>query len=208
VDAASAGLAPVERQSGRHADGCVCVRCQGFQPGNGAAAKHLAYAELALSDRAQTFAAHLWEAGAGHLTDADGPAVAVAALSAVQLACATGAVEEVAAAIERGDDMDVWLSRLESRSRLSNDARRWSQTVRQWFDSLGLTEVGRAQLEAARQPQGIPAGEVHELFSVFFRTALEYVDGRRREDFLRAIESVSPPDALPVIEAEVIEDAP
>jgi hypothetical protein len=53
----------------------------------------------------------------------------------------------VTAAIERGEDVDVWLGRLESRARLSQDARRWSDTVRRWFDQLGLTPAGRAALE-------------------------------------------------------------
>lgn len=150
-----------------------------------------AYAELALSPRAESLAARLRELGADHLTPADDAGLAVAALSAIQLSCATGALEEVTAAIERGDDVDVWLGRLESRARLSQDARRWSDTTRRWFDSLGLTPVGRATLEAERQPRGIPPDEAQALFRALFVTALEYVDHVRRQEFLARIDAVT-----------------
>jgi len=119
--------------------------------GNELAVTHGAYAELALSPRAEALAARLRKAG-GHLTAADEAGLAVAALSAIQLSCATGALEEVAEAIERGDDVDTWLGRLESRSRLSKDARGWSNTVRQWFDadgdSSGASDSGRVRDES------------------------------------------------------------
>jgi hypothetical protein len=135
-------------------DGGPCTRCTGFLPGhehrvgegNDLAVTHGAYAELQLSPRVVALAARLREAGE-HLTAADEAGLAVAALSAIQLSCATGALEEVAEAIERGEDVDRWLGRLESKARLSKDARAWSNTVRQWLDSLGLTPAGRRNLE-------------------------------------------------------------
>jgi hypothetical protein len=188
-----------------------------FAPGHdlgGRPPEHGAYAELALSPRAEALAARLRELGAEHLTPADEAGLAVAALSAIQLSCATGALEEVTAAIER-DDVDVWLGRLESRARLSQDARRWSDTTRRWFDSLGLTPVGRAALEAAQQPRGIPAHEVAELFSAFAKATLEFVDRARRDQFLARIHAVSAPligelpaatEVVDVVETHVVEE--
>jgi hypothetical protein len=170
-----------------------------FAPGNVAAATHGAYAVLALSDRVQAFAARLREAGADHLAEADEPAIAIAALSAVQLACATGAVEEVAEAIERGDDVDEWLGRLESRARLSQDARRWSDTVRKWFDSLGLTPAGRHELEE-RSLTLIHVHEVQLALSQWARVTGEFVPASRRGEYLAAIGRLAADMPVPAIE--------
>jgi hypothetical protein len=105
----------------------------------------------------------------------------ILALSAIQLSCGTGALEEVTAATERGEDVDVWLGRLESRARLSQDSRRWSDTVRKWADALGYTPVGRAQLEAASQPRGISMEEARQFAAAVFEAAFEFVDRTRRQ---------------------------
>lgn len=182
-----------------------------FEKGNEAAVTHGAYAELALSDRVQAFAARLREAGADHLTEADEPGVAIAALSAVQLSCATGALEEVTEAIERGEDVDQWLGRLESRGRLSQDARRWSDTVRKWFDSLGLTPGGRRELED-RSLTLIHVHEVQLALSEWARVTGEFVPASRRAEFLEAIGRLAAEMPVPAIElppaSNVDEDQP
>jgi hypothetical protein len=194
---------PPDPRSGVQEDGSWVPSFEGqrppFEPGNtltvghGRPAEHGAYAELALSPRAEALSARLRELGADHLTPADDAGLAVAALSALQLSCATGALEEVTEAIERGDDVDVWLGRLESRSRLSQDARRWSDTTRRWFDSLGLTPAGRAQLEAAQHPPGISIGEAQAFVMSCLQVATEFIDAANRAAFLARFDATFRP---------------
>jgi hypothetical protein len=165
-----------------------------FTPGNeyGRPPEHGAYAVLHLTPRAAAISGWI-RSLAEHLTPADEPAVQTLGLTLAQLERAAGVLGEVDEAIKRGDDVDVYLGRIESRARLSQDARRWADSARRMMDDLGLTPAGRAALEAAQQPPGIPAPEVQGLFSAFFRVAIEYVDSVRRQEFMRRIDAVSAP---------------
>jgi hypothetical protein len=186
-------------RSGVAADGTWTPAFEGQRPplrpghehrveaGNDLAVKHGAYAELALSPRVEALMARL-RVSAEHLTAADEAGLAVAALSAIQLSVATGAVEEVAEAIERGDDVDTWLGRLESRSRLSKDARGWSNTVRQWFDTLGLTPKGRRDLEE-RTLTVFHQHEVHAALRSWLEIGSRYVEPGRFDAFMDEVEA-------------------
>jgi hypothetical protein len=185
-------------RSGLAADGTWTPAFEGqrppFEPGNelghGRPVEHGAYAVLHLTPRAAEIAEWI-RAQADHLTTADEAAVQTLALVLAQLERAAGVLGEVDEAIVRGDDVDVYLGRIESRARLSQDARRWADSARRAMDGLGLTPAGRAQLEAALQPPGIPVHEVRELFVAFFRAATEFVEAARREEFMGRMKSVS-----------------
>jgi hypothetical protein len=164
-----------------------------FEPGHelgGRPVEHGAYAVLALSPKALELAAELRAVYGGSEGDADELGRRVLAMCTLQLAASTSSVEQVTAAIERGDDVDVWLGRLEARGRLSKDSRQWAETVRKWADSLGYTPVGRAQLDAARLPPGIPPHEAQAFAYAVLSAALEFVDRARRKEFNERLDTI------------------
>jgi hypothetical protein len=178
-----------------HGPDCACVRCRGFQPGHelgGRPVEHGSYSVLTLTPRAEAIAAWI-RSQADHLTAYDEAEVQRGALVLAQLERAAGVLGEVDEAIVRGTDVEVYLGRIERRASLSKDARGWAAESRRTLDGLGLTPTGRAQLEAAAQPPGIPPAEAQALFAAFFQTAIEFVDHVRRDEFMKRIDAVSAP---------------
>jgi len=162
--------------------------------------KHGAYAVLQLTPRAEAIAAWI-RSHAEHLAGSDEVEVQRAALVLAKLERAAGVLGEVDEAIVRGDDVDTYLDRIEQRATLSRDARGWAAEARRTLDGLALTPAGRAQLEAATQPQGIPAHEVQEFVLKVFRLAAEFVERARRQEFDSRVDAIvtelSPPRDAP-----------
>lgn len=163
-----------------------------FEPGHelgGRPVEHGAYSVLTLSPRAEAIAAWI-RSQADHLTLYDEAEVQRAALVLAQLERAAGFLGEVDEAIIRGDDVDGYLQRAERRGSLSKDARGWAAEGRRTLDGLGLTPTGRAQLEAAQQPQGYSHEEVREMFVALFTAANEYIDRARRQEFDTRVKAI------------------
>jgi len=186
-----------ERLSGSssgHGAGCSCTRCTGFQAGNEWAAsegnalavKHGVYATLLLTPRANEIAEWI-RSTADHLTAADEPALRLLAQTLAHFERASGVLGDVDGAFELGKDVDEYLRRMESRARLSNDARRWADSARKLMHELGLTPAGRAELED-RTLTVVHVHEVKVLFDSFVREVAALVPFKRRDEFLRAFE--------------------
>ena len=181
-----------------HGSDCSCPRCTGFQPGNdygllgGRPVESGVYSPLTLSKRAQEIEAWLWSIGP-HLAPSDAAHVQLLALTFARLDRFDIMLGELDELIRHDGSIDEYLERTERRGRLSEDARRWGELARRLDNDLGLSSTARAQIEAARQPPGIPAHEVAELFSAFAKATLEFVDRARRDQFLARIHAVSAP---------------
>src|SRR4051794_6225610 len=110
---------------GAHGEGCGCVRCRGFERGNGVAVKHGAHAPLLLRPRADELMQALLAAIGDRWEPRFDAAVAATAMVGARLERAMAALDEAA---KPGD-----LASLETA------ARGW---MRQWFTALaalGLT---------------------------------------------------------------------
>jgi hypothetical protein len=106
--------------------------------------EHGAYAVLHLTPRAGEIAAWIRSLAESDARRRAGRADARSTLA--QRKHAAGVLGEIDEAIKRGDEVDVDLGRIESRSRLSQDACRWTDTARRFMDDLGLTPAARATL--------------------------------------------------------------
>src|SRR5439155_1858033 len=144
-----------------------------------------------------------WIRGAvEHLTPADEAGVQLLALTLAQLERAGGALANVDVAIERGDDVDAYLGRMESRARLSRDARAWTEAARKLLHELGLTPAGRAELED-RQLTVVHAHEVQVVLAAWNQAAAEFVPHGRRTAFLARLD-----EALRVAMPDVVLELP
>jgi hypothetical protein len=166
-------------------DGGPCTRCTGFLPGhehrvgegNDLAVKHGVYAVLQLTPRADELAGKL-RGLADHLTPADEPALQTLALLLAQLERVAGVLGEVDDAVKRGADVDVYLGRVERRSRLSADMRGWAKEGRNLLHELGLTPAGRRDLEAERTLMVVH--QLHPILVAFVVSLAELVPPERR----------------------------
>jgi hypothetical protein len=119
-----------------HVEGCRCWKCTGFQPGHTLTLKHGAYANVAISPRAEELA-EVIRFSAPWLEPADD--LAVRALGVV-LARVERA-EDALTAAEQDDEND-----LDVLSRFQHNLRGWLSVAERYFSALGLTPASRARL--------------------------------------------------------------
>lgn len=157
------------------------------QAGNDLAVTHGAYAVLQLTPRAGELAEKL-RGLADHLTAADEPALETLALLLAQLERAAGVLDDVDEVVKRGADVDLYLGRVERRSRLSADTRGWAKEARNLLHELGLTPKGRRDLEE-RTLTVFHQHEVHAAIAVWFEIASRYVDRGRFDAFADEVQA-------------------
>jgi hypothetical protein len=207
-----------------HVDGCQCPRCRGFENGNTYTVTHGSYAKLALTPRAQQIAEWLRSVGP-HLRPIDEPALQVLGLTIAQLERAAAVLEEAGQAIDRGEDVDAWLGRIEKRGSLSKDARDWSSSARRMLESLGLTPTGRAALgldlalgakalattiTPERLRQALDSGEITpeecETFSKVWRVLLGGTSPEPAARALYAVDAAAEPASLVTNDHRLLEE--
>lgn len=118
----------------RHEPGCACTRCAGFEPGNGAAVTHGAYATAAISERGAELADEV-RAVMPLQSGADRFVVAALGVVLARVEAADRALAEADAA----GKTDELLS-------LRADLRRWLALELRYCEALGLAPLARAKL--------------------------------------------------------------
>lgn len=126
-----------------HGDGCGCVRCRGFEPGNQLATRHGCYSRLTLQPRAKTLREELGGlvplASESDLPMLDLLAVTMAQVERAALHLAVVQAED-AARRELGDPPS------DRAERLASDTRAWIGRAQSLMESLGLSPTSRAKL--------------------------------------------------------------
>jgi hypothetical protein len=118
----------------KHAEGCTCTRCRGFEPGNQVAARHGAYAsELKLAPRAAEHVASI-RALMPFYSEADELPIRGLAIVLVRVERAEAALE---AAADDGHADLQWLR---------DDLRRWLGLKLRYEEALGMPAAARGRL--------------------------------------------------------------
>lgn len=128
----------------RHGEGCECVRCAGFQAGNGFAVRHGSYARLSEDPRVQEWFDHILETQpVSHPCDA-GAAWRLAMVYRRLEISDAALVEADRAAAEHPtaaySDKAAWLDRLRA------DHDRWQSRAGKIEDQLGRNPSARSRL--------------------------------------------------------------
>jgi hypothetical protein len=115
----------------RHDETCACIRCIGFEPGNGIAARHGAYARLQLSEKAGETADVLRELVPVY-QESDEPLLQAFGYVLEQLRASAGALERAEGRKEQ--------------LRLSQDARGWTLAALRYAEHFAMTPRARTAL--------------------------------------------------------------
>ncbi|MGH3053939.1 MAG: hypothetical protein ACRDL7_03055 [Gaiellaceae bacterium] len=137
-----------ELRAVEHGEDCSCLRCRGFEKGNGAAVRHGGYALLGIGERAQQIADSIRPTQPAYSV-ADEPVLLLLATTLARIERGQAAIEAVDAA---SDPLGGYLAASDSPtlapnlSALRNDLRAWINTARRLANDLGLTPTSRARL--------------------------------------------------------------
>jgi hypothetical protein len=127
-----------------HGDDCGCLRCVGFDSGNGAALRHGCYSPKALAPRAAEIEEQVY-ASAAWLGPSDTIAVSLLARTVARVELADAAIHQVD---ERaGSPLTPYVTeKREALDRLRRDMRSWINLATKLAAELGLTAASRARL--------------------------------------------------------------
>jgi hypothetical protein len=134
----------------RHGEGCACTKCVGFQHGHTLSLKHGAYANVAISPRADELATLVRETAPVY-EPCDEPAVRALGVILARIERAEMALADVDEGLDAAsaDPLAGYVGRTErvdALTRLRSDLRSWLAVAERYFAALGLTPGSRARL--------------------------------------------------------------